>query len=122
MIKKSFRFIPAIVFSLLIIIMSHQPQPPHMELGFEWQDKIMHLGAYTVYGLLLLYAFRNNTHVILYTLLIGMAFGASDEIHQYFVPSRSAEFLDWFADCGGIIIAVLLFLLIRKRIRTRNDI
>jgi VanZ family protein len=38
--------------------------------------------------------------------LISALYGASDEIHQYFVPERSSEFLDWAADAIG---AALLF-------------
>lgn len=40
--------------------------------------------------------------------LICILYGASDEIHQYFVPNRSSEFQDWAADAAGIIIACLI--------------
>ncbi|RKY01797.1 antibiotic resistance protein VanZ, partial [Candidatus Poribacteria bacterium] len=32
-------------------------------------------------------------------------FGATDELHQYFVPGREASPFDWMADVGGGIIA-----------------
>jgi VanZ family protein len=37
-----------------------------------------------------------------------MFYGASDEIHQYFVPNRSSELGDWAADVLGVIVAVLI--------------
>lgn len=40
--------------------------------------------------------------------IITILYGASDEIHQYYVPNRSAEVLDWMADIIGAIIAVLI--------------
>jgi VanZ family protein len=40
--------------------------------------------------------------------LIAAIYGALDEYHQYFVPNRSSEFLDWVADLIGVIIAVFL--------------
>ncbi len=43
-------------------------------------------------------------------------FGATLEICQYFVPYRSAEFLDWLADTVGAVLAVgLLALVLRAK-------
>lgn len=114
MVKKYIRFIPVTVFSVLIFYMSHQAQPPHLELGFEWQDKLQHFGAFTLYGLLLLYALPESSRKIIYALLLGFLYGASDEIHQYFIPYRSSEFLDWCADACGVIFAVIVFVMIKK--------
>lgn len=35
-------------------------------------------------------------------------YGALDEIHQMFIPNRSAEFLDWFADIGGAVLGAII--------------
>ncbi len=40
--------------------------------------------------------------------LIGIAYGASDELHQYFVPSRECDVFDWMADSVGVICGVLI--------------
>jgi VanZ family protein len=40
--------------------------------------------------------------------LLGVAYGASDELHQHFVPGRSVEFGDWVADSLGVCAGVFL--------------
>ena len=43
--------------------------------------------------------------------VISGLYGLTDEIHQYFVPFRSATVLDWIKDITGVAI---LWLIIRK--------
>ena len=33
--------------------------------------------------------------------ILASLYGVSDEVHQYFVPGRSSEVLDWVADTSG---------------------
>jgi VanZ family protein len=40
--------------------------------------------------------------------VIASLYGASDELHQSFIPGRSPEIGDWVADTLGALIAVLL--------------
>jgi VanZ family protein len=51
------------------------------------------------------------TPALLYCLL----YGATDEIHQYFVPSRSCDIFDWFADATGALLATLFIVLTIRR-------
>jgi VanZ family protein len=46
---------------------------------------------------------RIRTGTLIAAMLITSAYGASDELHQLFVPNRSAEFLDWVADGTGAV-------------------
>jgi VanZ family protein len=39
-------------------------------------------------------------------LAIAAAYGIFDELHQSFVPGRSADILDWFADVCGALIGI----------------
>lgn len=40
--------------------------------------------------------------------LLASLYGVSDEVHQAFVPGRSADLLDWLADTAGAAVAVSL--------------
>ena len=78
-------------------------------------DKILHVCIYGLLGLLcyisLIHLKPGNTfsnNPVMWTLIIGMLYGASDEFHQLFVPNRSCDFWDWVADAGGVILAVLV--------------
>ncbi len=51
---------------------------------------------------------------LLLPLLICMTYALSDEIHQYFVPGRAMDIMDWIVDSSGILIASLIMFLFHK--------
>lgn len=72
-------------------------------------DKILHGLAYALLAVLVTRALSGGlprrlrgSHVIA-AILITIAYGASDEFHQSFVPGRSAEWIDLLADAGGAL-------------------
>lgn len=48
------------------------------------------------------------------SLIIGVTYAASDEMHQLFVPGRSGKLADILIDSLGIITGIIFFLLIIK--------
>ncbi|MBS1538697.1 MAG: VanZ family protein [Bacteroidetes bacterium] len=126
MIRKILFSLPLALYSLLIIYLSSLSSPNIPDFGFSWQDKVIHAGAFFVYGIVLqlflaksLGIASRKIYIIIY-FLIGCFFGASDEFHQYFVPGRSCEFLDWFADTIGLMLA-LGVILITKNFHSFNS-
>jgi VanZ family protein len=97
---------PIILYCLLIFIQSSYPsiksgpELPHI-------DKVLHFVAYAFLGALFLRAFKtsrikNNVKLILIlSIFLSSLYGVSDEIHQYFVPYRSADLMDILADMLG---------------------
>jgi VanZ family protein len=78
-------------------------------------DKAAHVIAYAALGASLVRALAGGRASAMTARRIGLAaliavlYGASDEIHQMFVPNRTPELLDLVADaCGGLAGAVLL--------------
>jgi VanZ family protein len=122
--KTSLYKYPAILYATLIFILSASPSvsPPP---GFVLEDKIYHFVEYGIFSLLLFLAFFTSgrgflrKHVFLLSSLIGMAYAASDEIHQKFVPGRSSEFLDVVADCLGIVVVQTGIWLYLRRKRSK---
>ena len=107
---------PAIFWAVLTFILSSTSNLPTPDLGFSLQDKLVHFLYYTVFGFLLAMAFRQQDkysslkfHFILFAILVGSLYGASDELHQYFVQGRTMDFWDWVADTGGVMTGALLF-------------
>ncbi|MBL8015858.1 MAG: VanZ family protein [Ignavibacteria bacterium] len=106
---------PFIAWLLIIFIQSSFPAVELPKVEFFSTDKIVHMG---VYGFLAALCFNSLIHirkenlftgsVYLWTGIITILYGASDEIHQYFVPNRSSELQDWLADIAGTIIMLLL--------------
>lgn len=111
-------------FSLLILYcsgifwLSDQPSLPAPSL-FKHQDKLFHVGAYFIMGLLAWRSFHTFIgHPILLaivTLTFCSLYGWSDEWHQSFVSGRYASFADWLADTTGAILSIGLMLKINSR-------
>lgn len=70
-------------------------------------DKVTH---FSVYGLLATLVVRAGGVGRWGRAVVAVSlFGASDEVHQYFTPGRSMEFLDWVADTLGALLAVTMY-------------
>ena len=107
------------VWALFIFILSSQPDVPGAKL-FLWSDKIGHVLLYMPLGFLLVRAmilkpgpFRKS--VVLWAVVLGSLYAVTDEVHQMFVPGRTAELADLMADMIGVFIGVQFY-----RIK-RND-
>lgn len=109
--KKYFRVLPLIVVCCTNVLFSHQPSPILMDLGFTFEDKLLHISAFFVLGIALLLALSPFKMPKLYRILIVISFGAVwgllDEVHQSFVPNRTAALDDWIADVIGVILSLL---------------
>lgn len=104
-----FRFMPVIVASIGLFLLSHQPNLRPPELGFEWQDKLYHAIAYACYGGTIAWAVRSTTiRRAMWIVGVGALFAASDEWHQSFVQGRFAEVGDFLADVLGLFCAAVI--------------
>ena len=122
-LKKFARYqLPAIIWATVIFIESSIPDLSPSEIIITAQDKIAHALVYGVLGYLItrsLYYQSNNTlrkHAILFSIIIGLLYGISDEFHQSFVPGRYPEFADLIADFVGVILAQFFFIYRRRKI------
>jgi VanZ family protein len=97
---------PVLLWAGIIFAISSQPTLP-VSLG-SGRDKLAHFAAYAVFGVLAGHALPPRRGFALLAILLGVAYGASDEIHQHFVPGRTVELGDWFADSLGVIAGVSL--------------
>jgi len=113
--------LPAFALSAAIITTSHQsiavPTP------FTLADKVYHFIVYAIYGWTLVLALRTwhltDRQCFVIALMVGVIFAAIDEVHQAFVPGRTADVLDWIADSVGILSAVFLTMLRKLDARTK---
>jgi VanZ family protein len=120
-LQKFFSYwFPVIVYCLLIFVQSSRPSPDYTP---HWPnvDKVLHFAAYALLGALFLRAFyttRIRHHLkLIFTLsvLFSGLYGISDEIHQSFVPYRTADVMDALADILGSAFGAGVFSLWFKR-------
>lgn len=100
---------PVIIYCAFIFYMSSRPAPESIP-KIAHLDKLLHAGAYALLSALFFRAYRATRFgdrlatAILLSILSAGIYGISDEVHQYFVPSRSAEVQDVLADIAGSAI------------------
>jgi VanZ family protein len=66
--------------------------------------KLAHFGEYAVLGLLLVRAFGREPLAA----AAGVAYAATDELHQHFVRGRHSAFRDVAIDSAGVLAGLLL--------------
>jgi VanZ family protein len=78
----------------------------------EVSDKTAHLWAYAGLAILAVRAVGGGLpcrvvwRIAWLAFAIAAGYGIFDEVHQLFVPGRSGEVLDWFADASGALIGI----------------
>lgn len=108
----------AVLCAVVIFAFSHVPgasYPAHP--GF--LNYIAHFCEYLVFAALITVALTGGKlkawQVALIALIIASAYAASDEIHQYFIPGRLSDPLDWLTDTLGAAAGVALATLVLRR-------
>jgi VanZ family protein len=115
----------AIGWALVIFLLSSQPGTDIPPL-ISGQDKLLHVLIFGIFGFLVLgslpaAASGYTTYQAAMALTVVTVYGVLDEIHQRYVPGRSADVFDVVADiAGGMLGIALLYLLINRRLRSRH--
>lgn len=120
--------LPFIFLCIVIFIESSFPSDAYPNLDFELSDKLIHLGLYLVLFFVTYFSFSNQKSFVLLnrfplfmSFLFTTIYGASDEIHQYFVKGRTCDFYDWVADTIGALIALLIIYYFKKSRSEKNN-
>jgi len=110
-------WLPLILYCLFIYIQSANPSPDQIPI-FPYVDKVLHVTAYGIMGILFYRAYqtlrlKDNIKMLMFLSVVSASlYGISDEIHQSFVPFRQAEVADVIADMIGAIVGVCLYQLL----------
>jgi VanZ family protein len=100
-------WLPAVAWAAVIYWFSSLSTLPVPQL--DGLDKVEH---FTAYGLLAYLSARGCAASRLppaWGLVLACLYGVSDELHQAFVPGRSADVFDWMADAAGAAAALYLY-------------
>jgi VanZ family protein len=104
-------WLPVIACATLIFVLSGIPS---LSSGLGGWDLVLrtiaHVSIYALLGALLLRAIEHE----LFAFLTGIAYAVSDEVHQHFVPGRSAAITDFGYDALGVLAGVALLRQLRS--------
>jgi len=113
-------WLPVFVYAVFIFYLS-SIQSPDTQPIFPHFDKCVHFGLYFFLGILFIRAFTHQEIIIArhlafwYSVLLTSGYGLTDEIHQYFVPSRHCDLWDFVADSIGGVSGISVYLLWIKK-------
>jgi VanZ family protein len=97
---------PLLYAGMIFLLSSRNYQNIHLE---HQTDKLVHLLLYGGLGYCLLRGYRKDgrwARPRLWTILLVVLYGISDEFHQSFVPGRDTEFMDVVFDGLGGLLAL----------------
>jgi VanZ family protein len=105
-------WLPVLVWAAVIFAFSSIPS---LSSGLGTWDtilrKVAHVTEYAVLGALLYRALGREP----LALAAGVAYAATDELHQHFVRGRHASPVDVALDAVGVAVGMLLWLRLRER-------
>lgn len=113
--RRALHWLPALAYMGLIFALSSIRISAPLIRDVPFQDKGVHFIEYLVLGFLCAYAARRTwldrapARTILFGAFLAAAWGFSDELHQAFVPGRSADIVDFVADTLGASAGALLY-------------
>lgn len=84
--------------------------------------KIAHVSEYAILTLLIFKSLQSYKKIPIYTytLLLAVSYACTDEIHQSFIPGRTALFTDVLIDSIGIILMLVFLRWFYQRHKEKN--
>ena len=98
---------PVAAYMAVIFVLSAQSQPPlPSQLSDKQGHSLVYMGLAVTVGRALAGGIAAGTSLRMAAAAwaIASGYGATDEWHQSFVPGRSADVRDWFADATGALL------------------
>ncbi len=120
--RTLFYHLPAVGYAALIFALSSMTLDIEELRPVLTFDKLLHLAEYYILGYLLMRAFATSgvpwlaASPVVAAILVGSAYGLSDEIHQVFVPGRDASPVDFLFDAAGVSLAAFTYPWVRRRL------
>ncbi len=115
-------WLPVLIYCYIIFYLSSRESITLIP-SIQYIDKVIHMAEYGVLGILLFRAFQKtltynrSTRIVLLSIIFATIYGISDEIHQSFIPSRTADIYDAIFDLLGAAIAAQGYSLLSKKVK-----
>jgi VanZ family protein len=105
---------PAILWAAIILFLMSLPAQYIPKVKIIGYDKIAHAGVFFLFGILIYRSIINWKHKpasifisLMLMLFFVMVFGCLSELYQHFIPSRTPDVYDFFADSIGGLFSII---------------
>lgn len=82
--------------------------------------KMAHFTEYLILGILVLQLLSDytkiNKRMLIVSLIICYLYAVSDEVHQIFIPGRTAKVLDTFIDGAGSLVGITIYSIYQRNV------
>ena len=118
--KRLLNYLPTFVVACLILYLSVFHHPSESVQLFTGADKLVHLMMYLTLAFVMVWDMKrvyidgDKTKLIAFV-SCSLYGGLMELCQQYFTPFRTGDWLDWLADCVGVVIGILIAEQIWKR-------
>ncbi|MGE5308858.1 MAG: VanZ family protein [Deltaproteobacteria bacterium] len=108
LLRFVYYWVPVIILCAFIFSTSSFPGKDIPSL-FSHQDILYHFAVYVILALFFIRALKNTgdrrtvLRLVFLTLVFGVAYAASDELHQLFTSGRSCDIFDLLTDSLGTL-------------------
>jgi len=118
---------PVFLYCGIIIYLSSLSYPSQQlpSFLFDLSDKLVHGVEYGILGILLYRALHQTNRTIRsigMAIIWTVAFGITDEMHQWFVPNRQTDLWDLLADTIGATLFILAWVFITEKYQSRQTL
>ena len=123
--RLAWYWLPLAAYAGTIFLLSSMSHPPVPSVNLPHFDKVLHFTEYAGFGFLLFRGLSmggqglGSRAAFGAAVLLGALYGATDEVHQMFVPHRDADPFDLLADVVGTCSGAGLSWLLASRRRPR---
>ena len=115
------RWGPALVWAAFIFVASSLPGTTYPSTDLPNADKLVHIVLYGVLGALVVRGLGGRgVRIWLGAAALAALYGVTDELHQIFIPFRSADVEDAVADAAGALLGAGLAVTFRKWRQSRR--
>jgi len=111
-------WLPPIAWAAFILVLTSIPGAHIPRVPIQGIDKVVHLFCYGVLAFLTYPPLAQASGAVRAAILVMLAiaiFGALDEWHQQFIPGRTMDLYDWFADTLGAFLGLIAAIVIPRR-------
>src|SRR5262245_50512055 len=118
--RQLVRWLPALLWATVIFLLSSRQRVPQIGPDFPLKDMVGHWVLYCILGWLVARALGRADDLGLsstfwFAIFLASAYGATDELHQRFVPHRTCDVWDWASDTAGSAAAAAAFYVYESR-------
>jgi len=108
------KYIKMIFWILAIAVLVLSLMPGSVSHSIKNLDKFAHFGAFFLLSILLLFAYKFSKPFFT-TALVMALFGLAIEVLHLYVPRRVFSMYDFAADLLGIVVALIIYRMIRNK-------